>query len=122
MLTEGVSGGNVPILRFFDPFDARILNLRRANKSSDRVYIEHGGTNVLTSGRLPLNRWAKFDVTMATAGQDAGKIEVRLDGMLIYRTTGAATSAAGIGAFQIGNETRKQPFSLVADDIVIRAR
>ena len=122
MLTEGVSGGNVPILRFFDPFDARILNLRRANKSSDRVYIEHGGTSVLTSGRLPLDRWAKFDVTMATAGPDAGTIEVRLDGVLIYRTTGAATSTAGIGAVQIGNETRKQSFSLVADDVVIRAR
>ena len=122
ILAEGVSGGNVPILRFFDPFDARMLNLRRQNKSSDRIYIEHGATNVLTSGRLPLDRWARFNVTVATAGQDAGTIEVRLDGALIYRTTSAETSTAGIGTVQIGNETRKQPFSLVADDVVIRAR
>jgi hypothetical protein len=41
---------------------------------------------------------------------------------LVFRTTTATLGAAGIGTVQIGNETKKQAFALVADNIEVRAR
>jgi len=119
--TEGVSGGNVPILRLFDRAGARIVNLRRQNLSGDRVWIEYGGVNTSTPGRLPLGTWRRFELHLKIGGPGADTIESSLDGVQLIRTTTATLGTDGITAVQIGNETKKQAFSLVADDVVIRA-
>lgn len=53
-----------------------------------------------------------------TAGADAGTIEVFLDGEEIYRTTTASLTAEGLKRLQIGNDTARQTFTLVADDVL----
>jgi len=40
----------------------------------------------------------------------------------VYRTTNASLGTAGVGALQIGNDTKRQPFTLVADDVRAEAR
>jgi hypothetical protein len=119
---EGASGGNVPIFRLFDGNLTRIINLRRQNLNGDRIWIEYGGVNTSTSGRLALNTWARFDLHVIAAGAGADTVELFLNGVLVFRTTTATLGAAGIGTVQIGNETRKQAFALVADNIEVRAR
>jgi large repetitive protein len=119
---EGASGGNVPIFRLFDATGTRVVNLKRQNVNGDRIWIEYTGANASTPGRLPLNTWARFEVHVVVAGPGADTVELLLNGVQIFRTTSATLGANGVGTVQIGNETKKQAFALVADDIEVRAR
>jgi hypothetical protein len=119
VLAEGASGGNVPLLRLFDASGTRLVSLYRQNVAQDKLYVQHGGTSVLTSGRLALNTWAHVEIHVITAGTGTSTVEVRVNGAAIYQTTTASLGTAGIPAIQIGNETAKQAFTLVADNITI---
>jgi hypothetical protein len=119
ILTEGSSGANVALLRLLDGNGTRLLSLFRQNLARDAVYVGHSGSNVRTSGLLMLNTWSYFTVHVVTNGNGAGIIEVFQDGTLIYQTSSANLGSTGILTVQIGNDTAKQTFRLVADDIVI---
>ena len=119
ILTEGSSGANVALLRLFDGNGTRLLSLFRQNLARDAVYVGHSGSNIRTSGLLLLNTWSYFTVHVVTNGNGAGIIEVFQDGTLIYQTSSANLGSTGILTVQIGNDTAKQTFRLVADDIVI---
>ncbi len=116
---EGVSGGNVPIVRLFDPTGARLVSLYRQNQSGNQVWIGYGGANHSTSGLLPLGSWSHFDVYVNTAGTSVSTITVYQDGVLIYQTTTASLGTAGVLTAQVGNETAKQTFILFADNVQI---
>jgi hypothetical protein len=120
VLTEGASGGNVPFLRLFDSAGTRVTSLYRQNASGDKVQVQHSGANFVTTGRLPLNTWGELELHVITAGSGAGTLEVRLDGVLVYQTSSATLPAGGILTVQIGNETARQIFDLVADNITVR--
>jgi len=119
ILTEGSSGANVTLLRLFDANGTRLLSLFRQNLARDAVYVGHSGSNVRTSGLLPLNTWSYFTLHVVTNGSGAGIIELSQDGNLIYQTSSANLGSTGILSVQIGNDTAKQTFRLVADDILI---
>jgi hypothetical protein len=53
----------------------------------------------------------------AATGTGATTIEVRLNGTLVVRTPAARLGTAGIRTIQIGNDTSKQTFNLVADNV-----
>ena len=53
---------------------------------------------------------------MTAGGTGASVIELKLNGTAVYSTT-VGTLGAGVAAVQIGNETAKQTFALVADNI-----
>jgi hypothetical protein len=118
ILVEGAANANVPILRLYDGGGVRLVSLYRQNQSGDQVSIHHSGAYHTTAGRLPLTTWARFTLHVVTAGTGASTIEVRMNGSPIYSTTSASLGSAGVVTLQIGNETRQQTFSLVADDIL----
>jgi hypothetical protein len=120
LLTEGASGANVPFFRLFDGAGTRLVALFRQNQAGNKVYIQQSGTNVLTSGLMPLDTWTHFDLHVVTAGT-ASRIELRLNGTLVYQTSSASLGTAGVATIQIGNDTAKQTFTYVADDISARA-
>jgi hypothetical protein len=118
VLQEGASGGNVPLLRLFDPSGARILSLYRQNQSSDLVRINDATTGTSTSGRMPLGTWAQFSLQLTVAGTSS-TILLQLNGTTIYTSTVANLGTTGIAALQIGNDTARQAGAVAADDIAV---
>jgi hypothetical protein len=114
---EGASGANVPILRLFDSTGTRLISLYRQNLSGNRIWINHSGASISTTGLLSLNTWSHFDVHVITAGTSASSIEVYQNGTLIYQTATASLGIPGILSVQVGNETAKQIFTLFADNV-----
>ena len=51
-----------------------------------------------------------------TAGAGSGAVELRLDGSPVY-SSNTATLSGGFATVQLGNETAKQAFTLVADNV-----
>ena len=119
---QGASGANVPLLRLFDASGARIVSVYRQNEAGDKVYIGHSATSALTAARLALGTWKRIEVSVVTAGTGASTIVVRADGQEVYRTATASLGTSGVGALQIGNDTKSQSYTLVADDIRADAR
>jgi hypothetical protein len=120
ILQEGASGGNVPIFRLFDSAGTRIVSLFRQNASQDKVQVSYGGTIYVTTGRLPLNTWGTLELHVIVVGAGTSTVEVRLNGTVVYSSTVANVGTLPIGSMQIGNETAKQTFTLVTDNITAR--
>jgi hypothetical protein len=118
VLQEGASGGNVPLLRLFDPNGTRILSLYRQNQSSDLVRINDAATATSTSGRLPLGTWAQFSLKVTVAGTSS-TILLQLNGTTIFQSAVANLGTTGIAALQIGNETARQSGAVAVDDIAV---
>lgn len=116
---EGASGANVPIFRLFDAAGTRLMSVYRQNVDSNRVYAAVGSTRWLTSGRLPLGSWGRFELHVTTTGTGTSLIEVRLDGALVLQVANASLGTAGVRSIQLGNDTTKQAFALVADNILV---
>jgi hypothetical protein len=116
--TEGASGGNVPLVRLFDATGTRLFSLYRQNASSDRLYVNFGTTTTLTTGRLSLATWGRFTVRAVTG--PGGPIVVMLNGTTIYTSPPAATlGTARIASVQLGNDTKKQAFQIIADNFSV---
>src|SRR4051794_1270932 len=119
---EGPSGANVPILRLFDANGTRQLTFYRQNANADRLYVSAGGTTTVTTGRLPLATWGHFTVhviTGAAGAAGAGTLVASLNGTQIYTTSTATLGTPGVATLQLGNDTKKQPFQLVADNVAV---
>jgi hypothetical protein len=120
---EGPSGGNVPILRLFDATSVRQLSFYRQNASSDRLYVSYGTpttTTTVTTGKLPLGTWKHFSVHIITGPAGAGTLAVKLDGTTIFGpVTNATLGTPGVSTVQLGNDTKKQPFQLVSDNVSV---
>ncbi len=119
VLQQGASGGNVPFFRFLDPSSARIVSVYRQNGTSGSIGLGYGGSYFSTTGSLPLNTWATIALHVITNGPSS-TAEVRLNGTLIYQTSGASLGMAGVSTIQIGNDTAAQAFTIVADTISVQ--
>jgi hypothetical protein len=120
VLSEGATGGNVPLLRLFDSSGNRAVSLYRQNATGGRLWVQHSGTTFSpTSGTLPLGTWGHLDVRFAAGGTGAGTIAVRYDGQEIFTTAAAKLPASGITSVQIGQDVKGQAFTVVADDLVV---
>ncbi|HEU5101196.1 MAG TPA: Ig-like domain-containing protein, partial [Roseiflexaceae bacterium] len=119
LLAEGVSGANVPFFRLFDSSGTRLISLYRQNLSGNKLYIQINGTNYSTTGFLPLNTWAQLSVHVVTAGTGASTVQVYLDGTQIYGTSTASLGSTGVLNMQVGNDTAKQAFTYIADNISV---
>jgi len=116
---EGASGANVPLFRLFDVTGTRLLSVYRQNADSDHVYAAVGSTRWLTSGTLPVGTWSRVELHVTTAGTGASVIELRMDGALVLQVTDASLGTSGVRSIQLGNDTAKQTFALVADDVLV---
>jgi Concanavalin A-like lectin/glucanases superfamily len=119
VLQQGASGGNVPLFRFLDQTSARIVSVYRQNGTSGSIGVGYGGGHFSTTGSLPLSTWATIALHVITKGTSSS-LEVRLNGNLIYQTSGASLGTAGVLTIQIGNDTAAQAFSIVADTIEVQ--
>jgi hypothetical protein len=116
---EGGPGNNTPLFRLFGPTGGALVTLYRQNQDYNHVWVQHSG-NVydLTSSPLPVDTWAHYDVHVVTAGP-VSTIEVRMNGVQVFRTTTANLGLAGIAKVQVGAEQAGQAIDLVADDLSI---
>jgi hypothetical protein len=117
--TEGLSGGNVPLFRLYDASGVRLMNFYRQNLDGNSLWVSHGTTRYRLNGLLPLNTWAEFSVHIITAGAGLSTIEVYQNGVLIFSTTTADLGSNGVLTIQIGNDTARQTYWLIADDILV---
>jgi trimeric autotransporter adhesin len=117
--SEGASGGNVPLFRLFDGVGTRLVSIHRQNADASRIYANHSGTNFATTGTVPLDVWTEVWVRVVTAGPGAGTVQVRIDDNLVYSTSSASVGSSGVMTIQIGNETKRQAFTLFTDDILV---
>jgi hypothetical protein len=115
---EGANSANVPIFRLFDTSGVRVVSLYRQNLSGNRIRIHHSGVHFNTSGTLPLNTWARFELRVITDTNGNGIITVHLDDDLIYYGS-ASLSSSGLLSLQLGNETARQTFQIYADNVSI---
>jgi hypothetical protein len=92
----------------------RRVGLFRQSQSGNKIYISAGGSNILTTGLLPLGTWGHFDVKVVS-GTGTATVEVRLNGNVIY-TTSAATVPA-LRTLQVGNDTAAQPMGIYVDNL-----
>jgi hypothetical protein len=116
---EGVSGGNVPIFRAFDSANTRLMSLYRQNLSGNSIWVGVGSNHFSTTGQLALNTWGHFELHLITAGTGTSTIEVRLNGTLVYQSNTLSLGTTGVRSIQIGNETSRQTFTIVADNILV---
>lgn len=116
---EGLSGANVPLFRLYNASGTRLLTLYRQNLEADHVWVTDGTTRFLTNGLLPLNTWTQVKLHVITAGTGLSTIEVFINDTLVLTTNSASLGTTGVLTVQIGNDTSKQIFTLMADDVVI---
>jgi hypothetical protein len=83
------------------------------------VYVNYGATTVLTTGRLPLATWGRFTVRAVTGPAGACTVSVTFNGSTIYSTPTATLGTAPIASVQLGNDTKKQAFQIVADNVSV---
>ncbi len=115
---EGAAGGNVPLLGLLDESGGRLITIYRQNLSGNRVYVSFGGVNYLSTGTLALDTWATLQVRVIVNGSSNSTVQVTLDGTIVHSSTSASISGP-VSQIQIGNDTRRQAFTLVVDDVVV---
>ncbi|KRT63998.1 MAG: OmpA domain-containing protein [Chloroflexi bacterium CSP1-4] len=116
---EGASGANVPIFRLYDASSVRLLTIYRQNATNGQIWASDGTNRFQSTGLLPLNAWGRFKVHVITAGSGASTVELWLDGSKVLTATTANLGTSGVRSVQIGNDTSKQTFALVADDVLV---
>ncbi len=114
---EGSSSQNIPLFRLFDAGGARRLSLYRQD-GSGRLQVWDGSGYHATTKSLALNTWGNLELhVIASSTSGAATVEFRLNGTLIYQSTG--TTLPAIRTLQLGNETKNQPMDLYADNIAV---
>jgi hypothetical protein len=119
VVQEGVSGGNVSLLRLFDTAGARIVILYRQNATGGEIWVNQNGTRVKTTGILPLSQWRRVELRVKIAGA-ASIVQVTVDGANVYTTSTASLGTSGIKTMQLGNDTAAQQFSIAVDNVSVR--
>lgn len=116
---EGTSGANVPIFRLHDASSVRLLTVYRQNGTNGQIWASDGTTRFQSTGVLPLNAWGRVKVHVITNGSGASTVELWLDGSKVLTATTANLGTLGVRSVQIGNDTSRQTFALVADDVLV---
>jgi hypothetical protein len=121
---QGASGANVPLLRLFDSAGNRLLSLYRQNVATGTLHVSYGSpaTTVALGKTLSLGTWAGFSVRTVTGPANGGSVTISMNGVPIYAKAQATLGTAGIATIQIGNDTKKQAFSLAVDNAIITQR
>jgi hypothetical protein len=114
---EGLVGGNVPYLRFFDG-STRIVGVYR--QTGGEAWLLAGTTYVNLSTPMALNTWHQVTVHVAPAEADS-TVEVWIDGAPVYSSITTALTTAQITKVQLGNEVAAQNGSEYFDDVAIGA-
>jgi hypothetical protein len=116
---EGASGGNVPLFRLYDASSVRLLTVYRQNLTNGQLWATDGTNRYQSSALLALNSWGRLKVHVISAGTGSSTVELWLGATKILTATNANLGSSGVRTIQIGNDTSKQTFTLVADDVLV---
>lgn len=116
---EGASGGNIPLFRLYDAANARRLTIYRQNATNGQIWATDGTNRYQSSGLLALDSWVRLKAHVITAGSGASTIELWMGATKVLAVTNANLGSSGLQSIQIGNDTSKQTFTLVADDVLV---
>jgi hypothetical protein len=116
IVTEGASGKTVPVFRIFDPSGVRVIDLARKN-GTGALTLTVGGTTYATGQTVQLGTWNHFRLHVIASGTGVSTAELSLNGTVIFSTTTGSLALAGIRTLQFGSETKRQAFTLLADNI-----
>jgi hypothetical protein len=118
--TEGTAGTAIPLLRLFDATGterAAVLRVNGTGRLQVR-YVVAGTVTTTTTASLALNTYGHLGAHVVARGASSSTVEVKLDGTTVFSTNGATVPVAGIGELQIGNDTKKQRFDTIVDNIL----
>ena len=122
VISEGASGGNVPLLRLFDPSGTasanRLVVLYRQNATNGKLYLTLGATRVDTTSLMPIGGWVDVELSVKVAGASS-VVTLKLNGTQVYTTSTASLGTAGVKTLQLGNETSAQAGDVAVDDLVV---
>ena len=121
--TAGVTGNNVPYLRFFSG-STRIADVYRYNNNGQlwlRVTSPTGSFvyTKLTSGSITLNAWHRVGMRVTTNGANS-TVQVWFDNALKYSSTAVNMNATSLSKVQLGAEHSRQKGDEFIDDVIIK--
>ena len=116
---EGASGGNIPLFRLYDAANVRLLTVYRQNLTNGQIWASDGTNRWQSSALLALNSWGRLKAHVITAGTGASTVELWLGATKILTASNGNLGSSGVRSIQIGNDTSKQAFTLVADDVLV---
>ncbi|MDQ0848668.1 hypothetical protein QFZ65_000606 [Arthrobacter sp. B3I9] len=120
--TAGVSGNNVPYLRFFSG-TTRIADTYRYNSNGQmwlRVTSPSGFVYTkLTSGSVSMGAWHRVAMRVTTNGSKS-TVQVWLDGALKYSSSAVNINATSLSKVQLGAEHNRQKGDEFIDDVTIK--
>lgn len=109
---------SVPLMRLLD---ARRRPLVTVSRSRQWLGVAYGRGATSTRQRLALRHWAGISLALVL-GRRSSTIEVWVGRRVAFRASHARISSRGVSILQIGNRAPGQPFTLVADAIIIQSR
>jgi hypothetical protein len=113
---QGVSGKNTSLLKLYNTSGTRMLTLQRDNVTG-LLRVNHSGATVSTGRSLALNATATIAVRVVTGPAGTGRVEVTVDGVLVYQTTSASLGTANVSRLRLGNDAKRVAFAFVVDDV-----
>jgi hypothetical protein len=113
---QGASGKNTSLLKLYNTSGTRILTLQRDNVTG-LLRVNHSGATVSTGRSLALNTTAIIAVRVVTGPAGTGRVEVTVDGVLVYQTTSASLGTANASRLRLGNDAKRVAFAFVVDDV-----
>jgi hypothetical protein len=113
---QGVSGKNTSLLKLYNTSGTRVLTLQRDNVTG-LLRVNHSGATFSTGRSLALNTTATIAVRVGTGPSGSGRVEVTVDGVLVYQTTTASLGTASVSRLRLGNDATRVAFAFVVDDV-----
>jgi hypothetical protein len=121
--TAGVTGNDVPYLRFFSN-GTRIADIYRYNSNGQlwlRVTAPNGTFSYtkLVSSTIPLNTWHRAQMEV-TANGSASTIKVWFDGALEYSSSAVNLGVTSLTHVQLGAEHSRQMGDEYIDSVIVK--
>jgi hypothetical protein len=121
--TAGVTGNDVPYLRFFSN-GTRIADIYRYNSNGQlwlRVTAPNGTFSYtkLKSSSIPLSTWHRAQMEV-TANRSASTIKVWFDGALEFSSSAVNLGVSSLTHVQLGAEHSRQMGDEYIDDVIVK--
>ena len=117
---QGEDSPNVhmPLIRLLDGSGTRIAAISRQKKGSGKLFVEHGGSTIATTGAIPVNAWRRVGLRVVVAG-GLSTVEVLVGGTSVYQTMAAGLGTNPVATLQIANNGNPQRFDIAVDNVTI---
>jgi hypothetical protein len=120
LVNDGPSNVTIPLITLNDAGGKRVASIYRMNVTG-KLSVQDTGTAAYATGVvLPLDQWANIKLHAVATGPGTSTIEAWVNDNLIFRSTTANLAVNGAKTLQIGNTSAGRPYTLLADNMVVR--